>query len=108
MGQLSDRKPLCASTPSTFFPNRTTNAKWKSGIIAVVVHSQRARAIPLHAYQARRRVWQCVVRYGARALGGEVLWSGEREREVRLREWRCSRGGTERSGAFRSLTPLSS
>ena len=69
------------------------NAKWKSGNFAVVVHNQRARAIPLHAYQARRRVWQCVVRYGARALGGEVLWSGEREREVRLRAWRCNRSG---------------
>ena len=71
----------------------------------MVVHNQRARAISLHAYQAQRRVWQCVVRYGARALGGEVLWSGEREREVRLASGSVAAGrlsGAERSGAFRS------
>ena len=67
----------------------------------MVVHNQRARDIPLHAYQARRRVWQCVVRYGARALGGEVLWSGEREREVRFASGGVTAGvlsGAARSG----------
>ena len=104
------KTPVCEHTIN-LLSELNYNAKWKSGNFAVVVHNQRAGATPLHAYQARRRVWQCVVRYGARALGGEVLWSGEREREVRLRAWRCSRGGlsgAKRSGAFRSLTPLSS
>ena len=78
----------------------------KAGILLFLVHGQRARAIPLHACQARRRALRCVVRYGARALGGEVLWSGEREREVRLRARRCNSWRAEGSGAFRSLTPF--
>ena len=44
--------------------------------------------------------------YGARALGGEVLWSGEREREVRLAGSGVTAGGL--SGAERSVPVLDS
>ena len=91
MSQLSDQNPVCEHTISLLSEGTTMRSGKAEILLNWSTVSVRGYPTPCLSSSTPRMAMRGA--YGARALGGEVLWSGEREREVRPASSGVTAGG---------------